>query len=228
MATKFKLDALRQIHSLLKSNIDSGRKIKYRIPSLWVNLNSKKLLDYEVNPFLYYKNKIEEILEYNSPVKNGKDDLSGNWSRRAVTYNIFVRLTTAYDHNGNNQIDLPINEYGWRETGSFLKTIALFPNLKKMGINTLHFLPITSIGQDGNKGRLGSPYAIQNPYKLDKNLAEPILDLDVDFQFKALVEAVKEWAFVLYLNLSLELLQKIVIGFLSILNGSTGSGKMLK
>ena len=106
MATKFKLDTLKQVHSLLKSNIDSGRKIKYRIPSLWVNLKSKKLIDYEVNPFLYYKNKIEEILEYNSPVKNGKDDLSGNWSRRAVTYNIFVRLTTAYDHNGNNQIDL--------------------------------------------------------------------------------------------------------------------------
>jgi glycosidase len=58
-----------------------------------------------------------------------------------------------------------------------------------MGFNTIHLLPITSIGSDGNKGTLGSPYAIKNPYELDRRLAEPCLELDVNAQFEAFVEA---------------------------------------
>jgi starch synthase (maltosyl-transferring) len=195
MTQKFKIDCLKQVHNFLKSRIDDGKKIDYRIPSLWVGLQKKQNKDIIVNPFLFYKNKIEEVLKYNSPIRNKKADLSGEWSKKSIAYNIFVRLTTAYDHDGNGRIDTVAGDNGWRETGTFLKTIALLPNLKKMGINTLHFLPITSIGQDGNKGSLGSPYAIKNPYKIDENLAEPVLGFDVDFQFKSLIEAAKRMGF---------------------------------
>ena len=65
----------------------------------------------------------------------------------------------------------------------------MLPYIKRLGVNTVHLLPITSIGQDGNKGTLGSPYAIRNPYELDENLSEPALGLDVKTEFKAFVEA---------------------------------------
>jgi starch synthase (maltosyl-transferring) len=195
MVMKSNVEALKLIQNKLKSDIKDGRKIKYYIPSLWVNSSPKNMKDIKVNPFEFYKNKIDEILRYKSFIKNLKEDLNGQWSRKAVVYNIFVRLVTAYDHDKNNKIDINVNESGWRETGTFLKTIAILPYLKKIGINTLHFLPITSIGSDGNKGNLGSPYAIKNPYKLDDNLSEPVLGFDTDIQFKALVEAAKRMGF---------------------------------
>ena len=77
---------------------------------------------------------------------------------------MFVRTTAAFDHNGNGKLDLPLNERGFRETGTFLKAIAMLPYIKRLGATVIHLLPITSIGQDGNKGTLGSPYAIRNPY----------------------------------------------------------------
>ena len=58
-----------------------------------------------------------------------------------------------------------------------------------MGVNTIHLLPITSVGSDGNKGTLGSPYAIKNPYEIDPNLAEPNLGVGADNEFAAFVEA---------------------------------------
>jgi len=113
----------------------------------------------------------------------------GEWTKDAIIYNMFVRTTTAFDHNGNGTLDLAVNAEGFRETGTFLKAIAMLPYIKRLGANTVHLLPTTSIGHDGNKGSLGSPYAIRNPYELDENLSEPSLGLDVKEEFKAFVEA---------------------------------------
>jgi glycosidase len=65
----------------------------------------------------------------------------------------------------------------------------MLPYIKSLGVNVLYLLPITLIGTDGKKGTLGSPYSIKNPYKLDENLSEPVLNLGCDLEFKALVEA---------------------------------------
>jgi glycosidase len=102
---------------------------------------------------------------------------------------MFVRTTAAFDHNGNGHLDLPANSEGFRETGTFLKAIAMLPYIKRLGANTVHLLPVTAIGHDGNKGTLGSPYAIRNPYELDGNLSEPSLGVDPKVEFKAFVEA---------------------------------------
>ncbi|MBI2252960.1 MAG: alpha-amylase [Armatimonadetes bacterium] len=109
-------------------------------------------------------------------------------------YNLFVRLATSFDHNndgiiGGNSNDITLNKEFIRETGTFLKSIALLGHLKKIGINTLYLLPITSIGKDGNKGELGSPYAIKNPYKIDSKLKDPLLDTSLETEFKAFMEA---------------------------------------
>jgi glycosidase len=187
------VEALRELESLLKSGIGE-KKYKYTIPSLWLDVKSG-FRNINVDPNEFYSKRISEILKCNDFVKNKKNDLGGKWSSKASVYNIFVRLATAYDHNANGKIDLPYNKNGWSEVGTFLKTIAILPYIKYLGMNTLHLLPITTIGSDGNKGRLGSPYAIKNPYEIDPNLAERNINLDINIQFLAFVEAAKRMGF---------------------------------
>jgi len=158
----------------------------YFIPSLWEKPLSETLTAIEVSPKAFYLEVIDSILD--EPKAELVPTENGAWSRSAVIYNLFPRLTAAFDHNQNKRIDVLPNE-ALRETGTFLKCIALLPYIKSLGATVVHLLPITSIGKDGNKGSLGSPYAIKNPYKLDERLAEPALNLDVETEFAAFVEA---------------------------------------
>jgi glycosidase len=159
----------------------------YRVPGLWSSL-AHEGTEIAVDPFSYYLEVVERI-RGSRAVPRGKSPTGGEWTKDAVIYNMFVRTTTAFDHNGNGSLDIPVNDDGFRETGTFLKAIAMLPYVHRLGANTVHLLPITSIGHDGNKGSLGSPYAIRNPYELDENLAEPALGLDAKTEFKAFVEA---------------------------------------
>jgi starch synthase (maltosyl-transferring) len=180
--------ALDQLELALKRKLRDTRlrKYSYTVPSIWSSLRgSPKAV--KVNPYAYYLGivkKVKSVRHSTRPIPSG-----GEWTRDAVIYNIFVRTTAAFDHNGNGALDLPANTEGFRETGTFLKALAMLPYIKRLGANTVHLLPITAIGHDGNKGTLGSPYAIRNPYELDDNLGEPSLGLDIKIEFKAFVEA---------------------------------------
>lgn len=159
------------------------------IPGLWLDHKTSEPIQIKYASFL--ADCIKEIL--NDKIKYSYKS-ENDWTKNAIIYNVFVRFFTAYDHDqdgeiGGNENDITLNEAGIRETGTFLKTIALLPYLKKLGINTIHILPITEIGKEGRKGDLGSPYAIKNPTKIDSNLADPILQIPVEDQYKALVEA---------------------------------------
>ncbi|MDR0926366.1 MAG: alpha-amylase [Ignavibacteria bacterium] len=102
-------------------------------------------------------------------------------------YNLMVRYATAFDHSQDGSIK---NEPGkFKETGTFLKTIALLPYIKSLGTDILYLLPITAIGCDGKKGNLGSPYSIRDPYTIDQNLNENLLNIAIDVQLAALIEA---------------------------------------
>lgn len=160
----------------------------YRIPGLWISAAGADRKAAAVDPYDFYRGRISEILAAPdaAPLRLNS---AGEWSAQAIVYNMFIRHTTAFDHDGNGKLDLPLNAAGFRETGTFLKAIALLPYVRHLGCNTIHCLPVTSIGHDGNKGTLGSPYAIRNPYKLDENLSETFLGLDVETQFAAFVEA---------------------------------------
>ncbi|MBR9977507.1 MAG: alpha-amylase [Bacteroidetes bacterium] len=169
----------------------AGRNIggEYLVPSLWIDPREPgedrvRKTD-AVNFFL---EGFDAILGHGDHQADTMGN-AGEWTRHAVVYNIFTRLTTAWDHNGDGRIELDDLQGGLRETGTFLKSIAILPYLKMMGVNTLHLLPITIIGIDGNKGTLGSPYAIRNPYKLDERLCEPFHGMDVDMEFAAFVDA---------------------------------------
>jgi starch synthase (maltosyl-transferring) len=181
-------NALEQLESTLKRRMRDTRlrKYTYAVPSLWNSLRGTPKA-VKVNPYAYYLGIVKKLKRSKGTKKSSHT--GGEWSRDAVIYNMFVRTTAAFDHNGNGTLDLPLNSEGFRETGTFLKAMAMLPYIKRLGANTVHLLPITSIGHDGNKGTLGSPYAIRNPYELDGNLSEPSLGLDVKTECKAFVEA---------------------------------------
>jgi len=157
----------------------------YYVPGLWLDGMSTHAV--KVDPYAFYLARLSEITNVTpTPLIQGE---GGEWSRLAIVYNLFPRVTAAFDHNGDGRVDIGANEDGWRETGTLLKCIALLPYIRRMGFNTVHLLPITAIGQDGKKGNLGSPYAIRNPYQLDSNLDEPALGLSAEALFAAFVEA---------------------------------------
>jgi glycosidase len=135
-----------------------------------------------VNPFDFYLNKIEAI--------RNSASASESKSHKPIIYNMFLRYTATFDHNADGAIGIEPLDTGFRETGTFLKGIALLPYIKSLGTTIIYLLPVTSIGIDEKKGTLGSPYAIRNPLKIEETLGEPILDLDIEVQFKAFVEAV--------------------------------------
>jgi hypothetical protein len=160
----------------------------YRIPSLWVDPATEPARAIAVDPFRFYMERISQI--QSSPVQPlTRGGVGGEWSRRAVVYNLFVRASTAFDHDGNGAIDVPANGDGFRETGTFLKSIALLPYVRWLGCDVVQLLPVTQIGEDGRKGQLGSAYAIRDPYRLDDLLAEPALRLGAETEFAAFVEA---------------------------------------
>lgn len=192
MRLRYPLDLLEETLRQKKKEY-SRRKFSYAIPSLWLT-EKRPLKAHKVNPFEYYLSTVKKIRRLALPRKKGKPT-GGDWTRNAVVYNMFIRTTAAFDHNGNGSLDLPVNSQGFRETGTFLKAIAMLPYIKRLGANTIHLLPITSIGHDGNKGTLGSPYAIRNAYELDENQSEPLLGLDARTEFKAFVEAAHRMGF---------------------------------
>ncbi len=154
----------------------------YHIPSYWDNPLCKNASDLRVNPFDFFLKKIKEIRHLGMYHK-------AQQTHKNIVYNMLVRYTVAYDHNADKKIEIGLNAEGFRETGTFLKATALLPYIHSLGCDTIYLLPVTSIGVAGKKGNLGSPYAIADPYQLDKNLDEPILEMPVEDQFAAFVEA---------------------------------------
>ncbi len=168
----------------------STKKDSYKVyvPCLWFNHKDTGFIEVEYASFL--AEKINEILH----TRNQGKTSNKNWTKKAIVYNLFVRFFSAFDHDqdgviGNHIEDITLNKQGIRETGTLLKTIALLPYLKSLGVNTIHLLPITEIGIDGRKGDMGSPYAIKNPFRIDPNIGDPIVTLSVEDQYKGLIEA---------------------------------------
>ncbi len=89
-------------------------------------------------------------------------------NNKAVICGINIRNFNAKDTNGNGLIDS--NE----ESGTFINAIERLDEIKDLGINTLHVLPITPVGKLKSLGTAGSLYAMRgmssiNPQLIDKN-----------------------------------------------------------
>jgi len=207
MMTGSKLEKLARI---LAKKIPQG-KINYVVPDLWNawdysgeemrKLPSNELL---VNPYRFYSEVITAYIlpniqprkNYNlslSTLKKSKSApgyLGGDWVRSSVLYSTMVRASSAWDHDRSFSLDIA-NFNGMKETGTFVKMLALLPLLRKMGVDTMYLLPLSRFSLKDKKGELGSPYGVASFFDLDPNLNDPLTgkEMTVEEEFQAFVEA---------------------------------------
>jgi len=139
-----------------------------------------------VDPYEFYLGCLSEIAA-TDPQNLVQGSSGGEWSRSAIVYNLFPRLTTAFDHNGDGEsaLDQVPTLARNRNAAQVHRAPALYP---QYGLQ--HSSPAADNGSGQEEKRtLGSPYSIRNPYQLDGNLDEPALDLNVDHLFAAFVDA---------------------------------------
>ena len=160
----------------------------YFVPNLWQENRTGKR---QVCPDDYYRDTLETLISRKPVPLSTPGAAADEWTRNSFVYNLFVRLTTAFDHDCDGAIAVDPLPCGFRETGTFLKSIALLPYLERLGINTIYLLPVTAPGQKNKKGCLGSPYAVKNPYLIDPLLAEPALGLSAEKEFSAFMETAR-------------------------------------
>ena len=96
----------------------------------------------------------------------------------AVICGINIRTFNAQDNNGNGIIDE--NE----TRGNFINAIDRLDELKSMGINTLHILPITPVGKLKALGTAGSLYAISDFTSINNQLIDKKSKLSPEEQVK--------------------------------------------
>jgi hypothetical protein len=156
----------------------------YFIPSCWNSINytdyktsDERPGEININPYDFFAACIDCILVQKSVLRQ-KESVKEN-----LIYSVLLRSYTAWNHSCSDQIG----------TGTLLKTMALLPLLKKIGVRILYLLPVFSCSDHYKKGELGSPYSIQNFYSIDKGLHDPMLggfsnDL-LDMEFLAFTEA---------------------------------------
>ncbi len=179
----------------------------YTVPDLWNvwNYQGEEMIkttwgELIVNPYNFY---YEVIRSYILPQRNEQFDYGkplnqlietsysgGDWIKESVVYSMMIRTSTAWDHDRSGSLD-DLNMYGLKDTGTFVKTLALLPLLKKMGVDVVYMLPISKFSLKDKKGDLGSPYGVSNFYEIDPNLKDPITknDLTIEDEFQAFVEA---------------------------------------
>ena len=183
-----KTQALNLVLARLEERLAHSPSPAGRFPGLWIHPDGPAAAQTLV-PEQFFRDRLRAILSAPRRKRVTDGDVPGDWGKHAIAYNLLVRYGAAFDHDGDGRISCEPLPSGWRETGTFLKAITLLPFIRSLGCNTIHLLPITAIGQDGNKGDMGSAFAIRDPYALDEHLAEPALGLDVNTEFAAFVEA---------------------------------------
>ena len=87
-------------------------------------------------------------------------------SNNAVIYEINMRTFAAQDINKNGIIDISEGE----ESGNFLNAIGRLDELKALGVNTLHVMPIMAVGKTKALGTAGSLYAAASFTELNPQL----------------------------------------------------------
>jgi glycosidase len=158
-----------------------------------------KLIEKKSNPDYDYRKSLSRnmglSMEKNKIVENGIKRMPGDWLSGTSIYGIYVRNFTAFDHDqdgvlGGSQKNITLNGQGMKETGTFLKSMALLPYIKSLGFDTVYLLPVSQTGTACRKGELGSPYGMRNNFKIDTMFHDPLVDeYGVDVEFRAFVEA---------------------------------------
>lgn len=105
-------------------------------------------------------------------------------NNKAVIYALNLRTFNADDKNGNGIIDIEEGE----TAGSFINAIDRLDELKELGINTIHLLPITPVGKIKALGTAGSVYAMSDFTSLNLQLVDANCELSPKEQAKKFID----------------------------------------
>src|SRR5574344_14314 len=98
-----------------------------------------------------------------------KNDLSTLFkSNKATIYELNIRTFGAKDKNDDGIID----ETKGETRGTFLNAIPYLDDLVKLGVNTIHLLPITPVGKTKALGTAGSLYAASSFNQINNQLSD--------------------------------------------------------
>ena len=203
---------LQKLLHVLKKHDHKNDVYNYAIPDLWNawNYQGEEMVrtswgELIVNPYNFYSEVIQSYIlpqakddvNYNQSLSQIKQSyeakpgyLGGDWIKDSVVYSMMVRTSTAWDHDRSGDLENH-NLYDLNETGTFVKSLALLPLLKKMGVDTVYMLPISKFSLKDKKGELGSPYGVCNFFEIDPSLKDNMTgsELTVEEEFQAFVEA---------------------------------------
>jgi glycosidase len=112
-----------------------------------------------------------------------KNDLRTKFKNNEATImGVIIRNLGAEDKTGNQLL----REGDVR--GNFNNAVKRLDEFKKLGINTLHVLPVNPPGKLNAMGTAGSLYAPEDLLKIDPKLADPNDPRDVKEQFKGFID----------------------------------------
>ena len=103
-----------------------------------------------VHPWRFYRDAIRAFIlpraqagaDWGAPLGSPDPDLrGGDWIRQASVYSMMVRTSTAWDHDRSGALE-DRGRCGFKETGTFLKSIALLSHLHRKGITCIQLLPV--------------------------------------------------------------------------------------
>ena len=176
-----------KLNTLRMQQFQGGNSVAQSIqPTFNGNLISQYLDNVaKINaPIVNKPSEVEKITEVNADKKPYKNNLKTLFlTNSANIMAIIPRTFNAKDLNGNEYID------GSEQCGTFLNAIDRLDEMKSLGINTLHLLPINTPGKNHAKGVAGSVYAPEDLLKIDPMLIDkndPRSDIE---QFKAFIDA---------------------------------------
>lgn len=193
------------VNALVLEAQNKPEMFNFAIPDLWMSFDyrGEKVQVFDgnilVNPYHFYHDLIQEVFLAKKPAKCAgyftQNEVpyglkNGDWIKASSVYSTMIRTSGSYDHDRTGYL-MEKNFYDLKDTGTFIKTLALLPYLKKMGIDVLYMLPIAKYSLKDKKGELGSPYGVASFTKLDPLLKDPMTGAhtDVEDEFKAFVEA---------------------------------------
>ena len=74
-----------------------------------------------------------------------------------------------------NKIIYQIYVRNFTEEGTFDGVVSKLDYIKELGTDIIYLLPVNTIGKDGRKGDLGSPYSIKDYYEINPELGAKLL-----------------------------------------------------
>ena len=115
-----------------------------------------------------------------------KNDLRTKFlDNKAVITEINIRSFNANDIDGDGFIE----ESKGETKGNFLNAVDRLDELKNLGINTLHVLPVTPVGKTKALGTAGSLYSAAGFDTVSEDLADKNSKMSAEEQFKNFIDA---------------------------------------